>query len=924
MLPLPIDPYLPEITSRLRGSRALVLVAEPGAGKTTRVPPAILRANLLPREHPNLVMLQPRRVAARAAAQRIADESGWELGREVGYHVRFDRKVGPQTRLRVLTEGILTRQLLDDPFLESVGAVLLDEFHERSLHTDVTAALLREVRQTVRDDLVLLVMSATLDAEPVATFLGGCPIIRVPGRTFPVRITYSLPSGEKLPDRVAAAVREVIERGTGDPQCDTGVPPVPATLKDQRSPVLHHRSHGRDARVTLDDILVFLPGADEIRRTMHGLEPLAQTHDLLLLPLHGSLSPEDQNRALRPAPRRKVILATNIAETSLTIDGVGTVIDSGLARVAGYDPQRGLDRLDLKRISKASATQRAGRAGRTGPGRCVRLWTQREEAAMADFELPEIRRVDLAGTVLALHAWGKPDPRSFGWFEPPPEQTIRSAERLLAMLGALDNETNGSITPLGRAIVDLPAHPRLGRLLLGAAELGMLEQGAAVAALLSEKDILAPTFEGPRPTGPTTQGRSDLTCRLELLALAEHSRFSPSLRDRGVDPAAARQVARTRDDLLRVARHLNPRRGTEEGAHTEERGHSHFRSGGEAPEKVNVPFVSDGALLKLPLLAYPDRVCRRRSSDPSAAVMVGGGGVRLAPESVVRQSEFFLALDARADERSAKREALVRVASAIDVQWLEQLFPQSTRTGRFAVYDAPRRRASGRLRVAYRDLVLREAETGELDPDAAAAALREALLPQAESLILSDEQLAALAQRLSFLEHLLPGHLWPREGFGRAAFDERSLVADACAGAVTLDDVKRNLRNLIEANLTHDVRRVLSEHAPEALVMPTGNRIRLDWSTASVEPLRGPTLSVRLQELFGWTDTPRVAGGTVPVRLELLGPNYRPVQVTEDLRNFWATTYFQVRKDLRARYPKHSWPEDPLSAKPEAKGGRRR
>ena len=885
MVPLPIDPFLPEITSRLRESRALVLVAEPGAGKTTRVPPAILRANLLGKEHPNLVMLQPRRVAARASAQRIAEENGWRLGEEVGYHVRFDRKLGPRTRLRVLTEGILTRQLIEDPFLEGVGAVLLDEFHERSLHTDVTAALLREVRQTVREDLLLVVMSATIDAEPVAAFLGGCPVVRVPGRTFPVHVTYSLPSGETLPDRVAAAVREAVEQPRG---------------------------------TSRDDILVFLPGAEEIRRTMQRLEPLAASSGLLVLPLHGSLPAEEQNRALRPASQRKIILATNLAETSLTIDGVGTVIDSGLARVAGYDAQRGLDRLDVKRISKASATQRAGRAGRTGPGRCVRLWTQREEAAMADFELPEVRRVDLAGTVLALHAWGKPDPRAFGWFDPPPEEMLVAAERLLAMLGALDRETGGSITPLGRAIVDLPVHPRLGRLLIGAAELGRLEEAAAVAALLSEKDILSPSFAGPRPAGPATQGRSDLTWRLELLAEAERARFSPTLRDRGVDPAAARQVAKIRDELARVARHLkNIKRNIK-------RGPSHFRRGHGAGEKnVNVPFslAYDDDLLKLPLLAYPDRVCRRRASDPAAGAMVGGGGVRLAADSVVRQDEFFLALDARHDERSAKREALVRVASGVDVRWLEELFPQSVVRERRAVYDEQRDRVVGRGVTRYLDLPLREDDDAPVDADTAGGVLARWVKQRAVDILLADEAAARWVRRLDLLRQAMPERGWPK-----ALEWAPEGLAQACAGLRSVAGLRPRILPLLWGLLSHPLDRMFETEAPETIEVPSGNRIRLDYPAQDDlhERVKPPTLSVRLQELFGWTDTPRVAGGRVPVRLELLGPNYRPVQVTEDQRNFWATTYFQVRKDLRARYPKHSWPEDPLSARPEAKGGRRR
>jgi ATP-dependent helicase HrpB len=888
MTPLPIDPFLADIARRLQESRALVLVAEPGAGKTTRVPPAILRAGLLPREHPNLVMLQPRRVAARASAQRIAEENNWELGREVGYHVRFDRKIGPQTRLRVLTEGILTRQLLDDPFLEGVGGVLLDEFHERSLHTDVTIALLREVRQTVRDDLILLVMSATLDAEPVARFLGDCPIVRVPGRTFPVDVTYSLPSGERLPDRVAAAVEGHIR--------DTGVPPVQAMTGTQGAPFPTRNQHGRDARVTSqDDVLVFLPGAEEIRRTMERLGSLAQEQDLVLLPLYGSLPAEEQALALRPHRQRKVILATNIAETSLTIDGVGTVIDSGLARVAGYDPQRGLDRLDLKRISKASATQRAGRAGRTGPGRCVRLWTQREELAMADFELPEVRRVDLCGTVLALHAWGKPDPRAFGWYEPPPEETLGAAERLLAMLGALDSESGGSITPLGRAIMDLPVHPRLGRLLIGAAELGRLEEGAAVAALLSEKDIVSGSPFDLRHSGPVTQGPSDLTYRLELLAEAERARFSPTLRDRRIDPLAARQVAKVRDDLLRAARHLKRR------------------------EVASGDRESD--FLKLPLLAYPDRVCRRRASDPAAGAMVGGGGVRLAPDSVVRQGEFFLALDARHDERSAKREALVRVASRIEVEWLEALFPQSVRRERQAVYDPGRDRVVGRGATHYLDLPLREDADAPVDATTAGNVLAEWAKPRAVEILRDDDNARRWLARHDLLRKAMPEQHWPdlNDALG-------DLVVSAANRKRSLAELRPLLPGLLFGLLTHPLDRLFEKEAPETIEVPTGNRIRIDYPDQNNEreQVDRPVLAVRLQELFGWTDTPRIAGGRVPVKLHLLGPNYRPVQVTEDLRNFWATTYFQVRKDLRARYPKHAWPEDPLSAKPEARGGRRR
>lgn len=854
MTPLPIDKYLPEIVAKAKAHRALVLVAEPGAGKTTRVPPALLRAGVLDAAHPNFVMLQPRRVAARAAAERIAQENDWRLGEEVGYHVRFDRRISASTRLRVLTEGILTRQLLDDPFLEGVGAVVLDEFHERSLHTDVAAALLREVQQTVRADLILVVMSATLEAEPVARFLGGCPIVRVEGRTFPVEMTYrGLAAGAArapVQDRAADAVAEVLKAGDGD-------------------------------------VLVFLPGAQEINRTSARLEPVARANDLLVLPLHGSLPAEEQTRALRPSDRRKVVLATNIAETSLTIEGVDTVVDSGLARVAGYDPQRGLDRLELRQISKASATQRAGRAGRTGPGRCVRLWSQRDELAMEDFELPEIRRVDLCSTVLALHAWGKSDVRGFGWYEAPAEEILVAAERLLEMLGALEG---GAITTLGRRLMAIPAHPRLARLMLAAAEEGLLEEGAALAALLSEKDIATLDFsQDYRNRGPATQGPSDLLIRLDMLERARASNFAPFLRDQGIDPVAARQASRVRDELLRIGSRL-------------------VRKARQSPDEER--------LLKLALYAYPDRVVRRREKDPSAGTMVGGSGVRLAPESVVRQSDFFLAIDARDDPRNPSREATVRIASAIQLAWLEELFPRQVRRERGVVYDADRDRVVGRGGTYYCDLPLREDADAAVDPEKAAAALVEAVRPSIVEFFESDEGAAEWLSRLALLRKHMPEHPWP-------AADADALLevlAVAARGKRSVAELRRApLAGLLQDQLIYPLDRLIEQHAPRTITVPTGNDIRLTYAKGE-----RPVLAVRLQEVFGWTDTPRVAGGRVAVVMHLLAPNSRPVQITDDLRSFWSTTYFQVRKDLRVRYPKHSWPEDPLTAKPEAKGGRRR
>jgi ATP-dependent helicase HrpB len=847
MIPLPIDPFLAEIVALARARRCLVLVAPPGAGKTTRVPVALVEAGLLSRDHPNLVMLQPRRVAARAAAFRIAEENGWAVGGRVGYQVRFERRIGPETRIRVVTEGILNRQLVHDPFLEGVGAVVLDEFHERSLHTDLALALLREVRDSVRDDLILVVMSATMEAEPVARFLGDAPIVRVQGRSFPVEIAYRGGSSDPLAVQVARAI---------EAQADGG------------------------------DLLAFLPGVEEIRRAARELAPWAARERVAVLPLHGSLTTEEQDRAIRPSDRRKVVLATNIAETSLTIDGVTTVIDGGLARYASHDPSRGLDRLELGRISRASADQRAGRAGRTRPGRCVRLWTEREHRGLAESDIPEVRRVDLCATVLALHAWGHADPSRFGWYEAPDPVALGAAERLLVLLGAIDG-AGGSITPVGRRLLGIPAHPRLGRLLIAACELGCPIEGAALAALLSEKDILTRSFG--KQARPEVHAASDVLIRLDRLDEAERARFTPMLRDRGVDPFAARQVAKVRDDLLRVARRL-------------------------PGSTRNEPNEDD--LLRLILLAYPDRVVRRRGADGTTGLMVGGRGVRLDPESVVRDAEFFLAIDPREDRRGGTLEARVRSASALRLEWLEEFFPEGVVRERSVEFDEARNRVVGVATLSYRGLSLKEDRTLTIDPDAAGRVLAEALGAQGRSFFERDDASRAWLARLDLVRGAIPSGDWPTF----EPDDWVDLIALACLGKRSEAEIKGgSLLGLLKGRLGYARNQQLDELVPEALMVPTGNRIRLNY------PVDGPPfLEVRLQELFGWLETPRILGGRVAVVLHLLGPNYRPVQITGDLASFWSTAYFQVRKDLRARYPKHSWPDDPLKAKPEARGGRRR
>lgn len=817
----------------------MVLVAEPGAGKTTRVAPAILESGVI--GEGAVVMLQPRRVAARASAERIAEERGWRVGEGVGYHVRFERRIGPRTRLRVLTEAILSRQLLSDPELTGVGCVILDEFHERSIHCDLALALVREVQEAVRPDLKIVVMSATLDAEPVARFLGeGTPIIRVPGRVFPVAV-------EHVDRRGRPAEEVLIDTCLGAAGDDSG------------------------------HILAFLPGAEEIRRAERALAGRIAGCDVL--PLHGTLPFDEQRRAVAPSARRKLILATNIAETSLTIDGVTTVVDSGLSRQVSFDPRRGLEKLSLGRISRASATQRAGRAGRTAPGRCFRLWTAREHAELLDFDPPELHRVDLAPTLLTLASWGAANVSAFGFFEPPDQTTVLAAQRLLRMLGAIDGKS-GRITDLGKRMANLPLHPRLARLLVDAVDGGRLEEGATVAAILSERDFRLrdrSTAYGDR--GPKELAVSDLLPRMELLEHAQRRGFHPSLEADGVDGVAARQVVRTRDELLSRAKTL-----------------------ARADRRVADDLVTP---------AYPDRVCVRRQADPASGLMVGGVGVTLAPECAVRSGELFLALDAREDDRNDRRQAVVSLAHAVTRDDLERAFPGAMSRRAVCVYDGEKDKVVGRLRVSYDDLVIEERDDGKVDDEAAAEALAGALLPQLQARFERDEGAALLLARIGLArEHASTpeGAVWP----GAPWDGRRAELVGALRG-------KRRLAEFAPAEflrslLVWPMDRLMEEHVPEKWGVPTGNKIRIDYSASP------PVLAVRLQEMFGAAKSPAVCGGKVPLVLHLLSPGYKPVQVTRDLVSFWNNTYGQVRKDLRARYPKHSWPEDPWTAQPVAKG----
>lgn len=752
-----------------------MVVAPPGAGKSTRIPPALVDAG-------PVILLQPRRVAARNLARRIADEQGWRAGGEVGWQVRFERRFDSTTRLLVATEGILTARLREDPLLEAFTTVILDEFHERSLHADLAVAMALEAVEA-RDDLRLLVMSATLDATRVAAYLGRgepCPVVEVPGRLHPIAVRHALELS------VAGAARQLLDERAGD-------------------------------------VLAFLPGMREIRAAQ---EDFGATPGVAVHVLHGSLAARDQDAALRPSPGRKLILATNVAETSLTVEGVTGVVDTGLHKVLRFDPGIELDRLETERVAADSAEQRAGRAGRLGPGVAVRLWDPRE--TLRAHRQPDIARVDLAAPVLDLMAWGA-DPARFPWFEPPPAAHLAHALEVLRLLGALEGDPP-RLTAAGHRLARLPVHPRLGRLLQAA---GGSRQAARLAALLSEGGRLAGLFE----LGRAASSSSD--------ALVMLDRF-----DRA--PESVRRAAR---DLERVAGDA----ATGEGP------------GGEE------------ALRRAILAAFPDRVARRRQVGGERLLLAGGHGAVLARESTVRQAEYLVALDVAARRGE---EALVRTASAVERGWLEAT----------EVAVEHRLDEAGRVRAVevrrYLALVLGEHPVPP-DPGEAAALLTRELTRRRDELV--PEELRA---RLAFagLEPDYP------EAFARLCFGRTSLPEVTEAGL-----------------LDHGARARLEREAPATLALPSGRRTRLEYRADGTV-----VAAAKLQELFGLAETPRLGPRRVPVLLSLLAPNGKSVQLTDDLASFWQRTYPEVRKELRGRYPRHPWPEDPWTATPTARAKPRR
>lgn len=837
--PLPIDDCLAELLAALRANSCAVLQAPPGAGKTTRVPPALLLNNLA--GEGKILVLQPRRVAARATAARIAAEQGWRLGEEVGFQVRFESKVSSRTRIELITEGILLQRLQRDPFLEGVSVVVFDEFHERSLTSDLSLAMTRQVQQAVRTDLKLLVMSATLAAEPIAAYLDHCPIVRSEGRIFPVDIQYA-PTLDRqpLPDAVSSAI---------------------ARLKDDRG-----------------DVLVFLPGLGEIRQVAKRLQHWADERDVRLLELYGDLPGAQQDEVLQPSSQRKLILSTNVAETSLTIPGITTVIDSGLARIMRYDEQTGLDKLELSPISKASANQRAGRAGRTGPGTCIRLWPEAAQRLRPEFDEPELKRVDLAGAALTVLNWIEPDLQQFPWFEAPSPLAVQRALHLLERLEAV---ADGQITPLGKKLAALPVHPRLGRLLIEGARYGIAEQAATAAALLSERDVfLRANYRPGERRGPAHRSHNDLADRIAALdAFADRGTGDSDVGT--INRSAAKQALRAREQLLRLV----------DG------------------KQRNRPIDPDEAIGRSLLAAFPDRLARLREPGSRRAVMVGGRGVKLADQSAVTGEELFLAIDVEA----SAGEANVRLAAGVEREWLSRDLLNEETT---VTFDETQLRVIPQKIVRWDDLILDSRQAAYPAAEQVAAVLAEAAKVHWEKAYPADnENLTQFVTRVRCLNHWQPD-------LGLPALDEaalQNLLPELCLGCKSLADLHRaSWLQTVKALFSYQQLQQVEREAPERMNVPSGSQIAIQYEVG-----QPPILAVRIQEVFGLMETPRIAGGRVPLLMHLLAPNMRVAQVTADLKSFWANTYAMVRKDLRNRYPKHSWPENPYEALPQKRPTRR-
>ncbi len=822
---LPIEPILPRLRGALRGGRGVVLQAPPGAGKTTRVPLALLDEDWLQRRR--IIMLEPRRLATRAAARRMASTLGENVGETVGYRMRMDSRVGAATRIEVVTDGIFIRMLQDNPSLDGVGAVIFDEYHERGLDADLGLALALEARRHLREDLRLVVMSATLDGARVATLLGDAPVITSEGRSFPVETRYlARAASERFEDRVVAGIRRAIAEERGS-------------------------------------LLVFLPGVGEIRRVARMLGESGLGGEIRIAPLYGELPQEAQDAALLPAApgMRKIVLATSIAETSLTIEGIGVVVDGGLMRVPRFEPRSGLTRLETVKVSQASADQRRGRAGRLAAGVCYRLWSEAEHRLLPRFNAPEILAADLAPLALDLARWGA-DAANLAWLDPPPDAALAQARALLRELGALD--AAGRITPHGRAVAGFGLHPRLAHMVLRGASLGAGALACDLAALLSLRDVVK-ALPGARD--------ADLRLRLELIAGGAMALHGLSV-DRG---------------LLRQVR----------------------QQAGEWRRRIGAP-AERGDLDRAGLLlalAYPDRIAQRRPGGTGQFRLSNGRGAVLPPTDPLAAEDYLAVAELDGD----KREARIFLAAPLSLASIDEAFAEMIEVSDIVAWDAREGAVLARRRVRLGELILRDEPLPEPPRAALAASLVAAIRAAGPSVLPWRKEAVQFRARVMFLRRVAGADSgWPDLGDDALLASLDEWLGPSLDGMSRLSQLDRlDLGEILRSRLDWARLRALDELAPSHVTVPSGSRVVIDYEADET-----PALAVRLQEMLGAAATPRIAGGKVALRLHLLSPAGRPLQVTSDLAGFWATSYRAVRAEMRGRYPKHDWPEDPLAATP--------
>jgi ATP-dependent helicase HrpB len=831
---LPIDEALPALTAALRARSAAVLVAPPGAGKTTRVP--LVLADEPWASGRKILVLEPRRIAARAAAARMAATLGETVGETVGYRVRFGSKVSRRTRIEVVTEGVFTRLVIDDPTLEGVAAVLFDEFHERSLDADLGLALAHDAQCGLREDLRLVVMSATIDGARIAEHLGDAPVVASEGRAFAVETRYL--------GRDATA-------------------PIDAQVADATL---------RALRAEPGSILVFLPGTAEIRRTETRLKERVGDPAVDIVPLYGALDAATQDRAIAPAApgKRKVVLATSIAETSLTIEGVRIVVDSGLARVPVYEPDVGLTRLETVRVSRAAADQRRGRAGRAEPGVCYRLWDEGETRALEPFLRPEILTADLSSLVLDLAQWGVADPDQLAFLDPPPRPALAEARALLRELGAID--ADGRITPEGKKLNRLPLPPRLARMVVDAAGEGEGRRAAEIAALVTERGLGGDDV--------------DLTHRLDGLR-----------RDRSRRAEEARAMARRWADAV-----IPGRRAAASPESTAESQKDGFRPSGPSRNGGEPQAPSVGAILAL---AYPDRIAKSRGGHNGAFLLANGRGANVDPASALAREPYL----AVAEIVGSAAQGRIVLAAPISLAEIEARFADRIEAKEEITFDPSSASLRGRRLRRLGALALAEQPVAVAADEQAARALAAGIARIGLDRLPWSKALAQWRDRVQFLRRA-EGDEWPDLSDAGLAARIDDWLTPALAGKTALAQLGTDeLGDALFALLPYTLRRRLDAEAPTHFEAPSGSRVPIDY-----EAEEGPKLAIRVQELFGLARHPTIAGGRVPLVIELLSPAHRPVQVTRDLPGFWRGSYAAVRSEMRGRYPRHPWPDDPLSA----------